>query len=131
MTKQVILTTEAPAPIGPYSQAVWADNLLFISGQIPLHPHTGELVADGIAAETRRVMDNLAAILTAANLSFAHVVKTSIFLSNMDDFSAVNSVYGEYFAGIIPPARETVQVARLPRNVNVEISAVATRTLNS
>ena len=121
-----VFTPEAPEPIGPYSQAVWAGDLLFISGQIPLHPETKKLISADIQVETRVVMVNLKAILTAAGLGFQQVVKCTIFLSDMAQFAAVNEVYGSYF-GDHPPARETVEVARLPKNARVEISAVAYR----
>lgn len=122
--KNIIHTTQAPAPIGPYSQAVKAGGFLFVSGQIPINPDSGELIADSIENETRQVMANIKAILEAAGLSFVHIVKTSIFLKNMDDFAKVNAIYGEYFTSDFP-ARETVQVSRLPKDVNVEISVIA------
>ena len=122
--RTVISTTSAPAAIGPYSQAIVAGDLVFCSGQIPLDPQTGELVGDTIDVQTRRVLDNLAALLTAAGSSLQHVVKTTIFLLDMNDFQAVNAIYSEYF-GTEPPARSTVQVARLPRDVRVEIEAIA------
>jgi len=122
--KSIIRTSAAPAPIGPYSQAVKAGNLLFVSGQIPIDPATGELVNSDIKAETKRVMMNIAAILKEAGMDFNSVVKSSIFLKDMNDFSSVNEVYGEYFKEN-PPARETVQVSRLPKDVNVEISVIA------
>lgn len=124
MKKQVIQTTNAPAAIGPYSQAVRAGDLLFVSGQIPLDPKTGELVRTGVADETKRVLENLKAILEAAGGSFGDVVKTTIFLKDMNNFSTVNEVYGTYFPQPFP-ARATVEVARLPRDVNVEIEVVA------
>jgi 2-iminobutanoate/2-iminopropanoate deaminase len=124
MKKQVIQTANAPAAIGPYSQAVRAGDLLFVSGQIPLDPKTGELVRSGVADETVRVLDNLKAILDAAGGSLADVVKTTIFLKDMNNFSTVNEVYGRYFPQPFP-ARATVEVARLPRDVNVEIEVVA------
>ena len=126
MEKKIIRTGQAPAPIGPYNQAVTAGNLLFISGQIPLDPATGALVMDDIGAETERVMQNLEAILEAAGSGFANVVKTTIFLTDMGSFARVNEVYGKYFDEVNAPARETVQVAGLPRGVNVEISMIAT-----
>jgi 2-iminobutanoate/2-iminopropanoate deaminase len=125
MEKRIIFTENAPQPIGPYSQAVLFGNTLYVSGQIALHPATGQLVNDDIKSETRQVMNNLEQILAAANLTFVDVAKCSIFLKNMDDFAAVNEVYGEYFKKD-PPARETVEVSRLPKNVNVEISCIAT-----
>ncbi|HMS52424.1 MAG TPA: Rid family detoxifying hydrolase [Chitinophagales bacterium] len=124
--KQIINTPNAPAAIGPYSQAVWAGNTLYLSGQIALDPQTSQLiVTEGIATETRRVMDNIAAVLQAANLTWANVVKATIFLTTMDNYATVNTVYGSYFEGITPPAREAVAVAALPRQVNVEISIIA------
>lgn len=128
MSKQIINTSKAPAPIGPYSQAVKAGDLLFISGQIPSNAETNELVSGDIVKETRRVMQNLDAILSEAKLTFEHVVKTTIFLSDMNLFGAVNEVYGSYFNGDYP-ARETVAVKTLPKNVNVEISMIAVFTL--
>jgi len=122
--RTVISTTTAPAAIGPYSQAIVAGNLIFCSGQIPLDPETGELVGDTIDVQTRRVLDNLTALLTATSSSLAQVVKTTIFLQDMNDFQAVNAIYSEYFE-TEPPARSTVQVARLPRDVRVEIEAIA------
>ena len=122
--KQAIASANAPKAIGPYSQAIRAGHLVFLSGQIPLDPETGTIVEGDVAAQTRRVMDNLAAVLAAAGLSFAHVVRTTIFLADMNDFSTVNEVYGKYFAEPYP-ARATVQVARLPRDVRVEIDVIA------
>lgn len=124
MKKQVIQTKNAPAAIGPYSQAVQVGDLLFVSGQIPLDPKTGELVQGSIADETKRVLENLKAILEAAGSGFGDVVKTTIFLKDMNSFSTVNEVYGTYFPQPFP-ARATVEVARLPRDVNVEIEAIA------
>lgn len=122
--KKVIQTPDAPAAIGPYSQAIQAGNLLFVSGQIPLHPETGELVSGSIAEETHRVMKNITAILKAAGANLDNVVKTSIFLKDMGNYATVNEVYGSYFSQN-PPAREAVEVARLPKDVNVEISVIA------
>lgn len=119
--KTIINTTNAPAPIGPYSQAVKAGGFLFVSGQVAINPATGELVLDDIKTEAKQVMENIKAILTEAGLNFSHVIKTGIFLKDMNDFAAVNEVYGAYFTDNFP-ARETVQVAGLPKNVNVEIS---------
>jgi 2-iminobutanoate/2-iminopropanoate deaminase len=119
-----ILTEHAPAPIGPYNQAIRAGAFVFCSGQIPLDPQTGELVAGDIAAQTRQVMRNVEAVLHAANLNFAHVVKTTIFLVDMGDFANVNAVYGEYFVDLAP-ARSTVAVAALPKGSRVEIEVVA------
>ncbi|GAO45291.1 RidA family protein [Flavihumibacter petaseus] len=124
MQKNIINTPQAPAPIGPYSQAVQAGPLLFISGQVAFEPATGNLMTSDIPTETRQVMENLKAILLEAGLDFNHVVKTTIFLSDMANFSAVNEVYGQYFTDAFP-ARETVAVKGLPRNVNVEISMIA------
>ncbi|MBK7763044.1 MAG: RidA family protein [Bacteroidetes bacterium] len=126
MNKQVINTSNAPAPIGPYSQAIEANGFLFISGQIPLHAESGELIMDSIEAETEQVMKNLHAILKEAGLTFENVVKTSIFLMDMQQFASVNAVYARYFTEN-PPARETIQVAGLPKNVHVEISMIAVR----
>lgn len=122
--KTIINTTNAPAPIGPYSQAVKANGFLFVSGQIALNPATGDLVLNDVKTETTQVMENLKAILTEAGADFSSVIKTGIFLKDMNDFAAVNEVYGSYFTDNFP-ARETVQVAALPKNVNVEISVVA------
>jgi 2-iminobutanoate/2-iminopropanoate deaminase len=123
--KKIIYTDKAPAPIGPYSQAVLINNTLYTSGQIALHPQTGELVTSDIETETKQVMENMKAVLDAAGMTFENVIKSTIFISNMDDFAKINSVYGAYFDEKTAPARETVQVARLPKNVNVEISMVA------
>jgi 2-iminobutanoate/2-iminopropanoate deaminase len=124
MNKQIIYTNEAPAAIGPYSQAVRTGNLLFVSGQIPLDAASGQLVSGTIAEETHQVMKNIQAILTVAGLSFEHIVKTSIFIKDMNNFAAINEVYAGYFSSNFP-ARETVEVARLPKDVRVEISAIA------
>lgn len=126
MNRQIVATSAAPAAIGPYSQAVGWDRLLFLSGQIPLDPATGQLIDGDVAAQTRRVMENLRAVLAAAGLDLGHVVRTTIFLADLDDFATVNAVYGEYFA-TDPPARSTVQVARLPRDARIEIDAIAVR----
>ena len=122
--RQAISSAGAPKAIGPYSQAIRAGQLLFLSGQVPLDPATGQLVGGDIAAQTRRVMDNLGAVLNAAGLSFADIVRTTIFLADINDFAAVNDVYGGYFSAPAP-ARATVQVARLPKDARVEIDAVA------
>jgi len=122
--KQIIYTEDAPDPIGPYNQAVLANGTLYISGQIAIDSFSGTMVNENITKETKQVMENLKAILTAAGLTFDDVVKCSIFLSSMDDFAAVNAVYGSYFDDDAP-ARETVAVKTLPKNVNVEISAIA------
>mgnify|MGYP002833812552 CR=1 FL=1 len=119
-----IQTTDAPAAIGPYSQAVRAGSLLFVSGQIPLDPETGEVIDGDIAAQTRRVMESLGAILRAADADFSQVVRTTIFLTDLGNFGQVNEVYGSYF-GDPPPTRATVQVAALPKGVGVEIDAIA------
>jgi 2-iminobutanoate/2-iminopropanoate deaminase len=119
-----IFTAAAPAPIGPYNQAVRVGDFVFCSGQIPLDPATGEVVAGDVGAQTRQVMKNIEAVLEAASATFANVVKTTIFLVDMGDFAAVNAVYGEYFTDIAP-ARSTVAVAGLPRGVRVEIEVVA------
>lgn len=126
MKKKVIETSHAPKPIGPYSQAVRAGKFLFVSGQIAIDPVTGQLALDNLEQETRQVMANIAAILDEAGMGFGNIVKTSIFLKNMNDFAKVNELYGAYFDGEYP-ARETVQVARLPRDVNVEISVIAVK----
>jgi len=123
--KKIITTKNAPAPIGPYNQAILSENTLYISGQIPVNPATGELVSGDIAEETDQVMLNLKAILEEANMTFENVVKSSIFLSNMANFGAVNTVYANYFDEKTAPARETVEVANLPKYVNVEISMIA------
>lgn len=124
--KTAINTTNAPAPIGPYSQAIEANGFLFVSGQIALDPETGALVTEDITAETTLVMENLKAILTEAGLTFGNVVKAGIFLKDMASFAAVNEIYGSYLSAPFP-ARETVQVAALPKNVNVEISVIAVK----
>ena len=124
MSKQIIRTAKAPAPIGPYSQAVKTGEFLFISGQVAINPETNELVTDNMVNETHQVMKNINAILKEANLTFQHVVKTSIFLSDMNLFAQVNEVYASYFEGDFP-ARETIAVKTLPKNVNVEISITA------
>lgn len=125
--KKIITTPNAPAPIGPYNQAVLSGNTLYISGQIAIHPETGTLILDDIKTETNQVMTNLKAVLDAANMTFEHVVKASIFINNMDEFAQINAVYGSYFNNDTAPARETVQVARLPKDVNVEISMIAVK----
>ena len=125
--RTVVATEQAPAAIGPYSQAIAAAGLVFCSGQIPLDPASGQIVEGGIESQTRRVLDNLAAVLQAAGSSPEQVVKTTIFLADMNDFATVNTIYAEYF-GTEPPARSTVQVARLPRDVRVEVEAIALRS---
>jgi 2-iminobutanoate/2-iminopropanoate deaminase len=123
--KRIIFTPNAPAPIGPYNQAILIGNTLYTSGQIPSNPATGAIVTKGIEAETEQVMQNLKAVLNAAEMGFENVVKTTIFITNMADFTAINNVYGAYFDEATAPARETVQVAALPKNVNIEISMIA------
>lgn len=125
MTKTIINTNLAPAPIGPYSQAILAGNTLYTSGQIALDPQSMNLILTNIEAETTQVMLNLKAVLEAANMGFENVVKTSIFVINMNDFSKINAIYGSFFDEKTAPARETVQVAGLPKGVNVEISMIA------
>jgi 2-iminobutanoate/2-iminopropanoate deaminase len=126
MSNQIIFTPEAPAPIGPYSQAVLAGNTLYISGQIALDPDTGELINENITEETHAVMKNLEAVLRKAGFAFSDVVKCSIFIRDMGQFATVNEAYGQYFKSN-PPARETVEVSKLPKNVNVEISCIAVK----
>lgn len=123
--KKIIFTENAPAPIGPYNQAVLKGNTLYTSGQIALNPATMELVIDNIEVETEQVMQNMKAVLEAAGMTFDNVVKTTIFIMDMNDFGKINTVYGSYFNEKTAPARETVQVAGLPKNVNVEISMIA------
>ncbi|AXG74790.1 RidA family protein [Flavobacterium arcticum] len=123
--KKIIFTDKAPAPIGPYNQAVLTGNTLYTSGQIALHPETGELITSDIETETKQVMKNMKAVLEAAGMNFENVIKATIFISNMGDFAKINSVYGTYFNEKTAPARETVQVACLPKNVNIEISMIA------
>jgi 2-iminobutanoate/2-iminopropanoate deaminase len=123
--KTIINTDKAPAPIGPYSQAVMAGNMLYTSGQIALDPVSMELVNESIEAETRQVMQNLEMILEATGLTFEDVVKSTIFITDMNDFARINSVYGSFFNESTAPARETVQVSVLPKNVNIEISMIA------
>ena len=123
--KKIITTTKAPAPIGPYNQAVLTGNTLYTSGQIAINPESGELVLDSIKKETKQVMENLKEVLSAAEMTFENIIKTSIFISDMNNFSEINAVYGEYFNEETAPARETVEVANLPKFVNVEISAIA------
>jgi 2-iminobutanoate/2-iminopropanoate deaminase len=123
--KQIIFTAKAPAPIGPYNQAVLKGNTLYTSGQIALNPETGALVTDNIEAETQQIMQNMKSVLEAAGMTFENVVKATIFIMDMDDFANINTVYASYFNEKTAPARETVQVACLPKNVNVEISMIA------
>lgn len=122
--KRAIITEDAPLPIGAYSQAIKIGNLVFVSGQIPINPKTGELVSGSVADETRKVLENIGAILEAANSSLNKVVKISVFVVNLDHFDQINSVFNEIFAHE-PPARETVEVSRLPRNAGIEISCIA------
>jgi 2-iminobutanoate/2-iminopropanoate deaminase len=126
MPKEPVSTPQAPAAIGPYSQAIVAGNLVFTSGQIPLDPATQQMVQGDVRAQTERVMENLSAVLSAAGTSFAQVVKSTIFLADLNDFAAVNEVYGKRFSGA-PPARSTVQVAALPKGARVEIELIALR----
>ena len=123
--KRIINTDNSPAPVGPYNQSVWAGEFLFISGQIAIDPETKELVQDDIQTETRQVLNNLGAILSEAQLSFEDVVKCSVFVSDMHQYGEINKVYSEFFTEDFAPARELVEVANLPKFVNVEISAIA------
>lgn len=125
--KKIIFTPNAPAPIGPYNQAVLIENTLYTSGQIAINPQTNELVLTDIETETQLVMENMKAVLKAAKMDFTHVVKTSIFINNMNNFTRINSIYAQYFDETNAPARETVEVACLPKNVNVEISMIAVK----
>lgn len=125
--KKIIFTKNAPAPIGPYSQAILVKDTLYTSGQIALNPSTGALVLDTIETETTQVMENLKAVLAAADMTFENVFKTTIFIMNMADFAKINAVYSTYFDEKTAPARETVQVACLPKNVNIEISMIAVK----
>jgi len=125
--KKIINTKNAPTPIGPYNQAVLSGNTLYISGQIAMNPNTGALVLGNLKKETTQVLENLKAILTAADMTFENVVKTSIFITDMNNFTTINAIYGKYFNEKTAPARETVEVANLPKFVNVEISAIATK----
>lgn len=127
MSKEIVFSKNAPAPIGPYSQAVKVGNVLYVSGQIALDADTGDLINENITEETHAVMKNLDAILAAAQFSFNDVVKCTIFIRNMDDFTTINEAYGQYFKSS-PPARETVEVSKLPKNVNVEISCIAVKS---
>lgn len=126
MSKEIIFSKEAPAPIGPYSQAVKSGNTLYVSGQIPLDADTGELINENITEETHAVMKNLEAVLRAASYEFSDVVKCTIFIKDMGQFGTINEAYGQYFK-TNPPARETVEVSRLPKDVNVEISCIAVK----
>ncbi|XOV92878.1 MAG: RidA family protein [Bacteroidota bacterium] len=122
--KKIILSDKAPSPIGPYSQAISINGLLFVSGQIPIDQSSGNLISDSIEAETHQVMKNIGYILSAAGLSYTNIIKTSIFVKDLGNFSRINEVYGTYFDDQ-PPARETVEVSRLPKDVNIEISCIA------
>lgn len=126
--KKIINTKNAPAPIGPYNQAVFAGDTLYVSGQIAIHPVTGELQIEDLEKETTQVLENLKAILTEAGLGMENIIKTSIFISDMNNFGKINEVYGRYFEADTAPARETVEVANLPKFVNVEISAIALKS---
>ena len=126
MSKSIVYSEQAPEPIGPYSQAIQCGNLLFVSGQIALARSTGAMMTNNIEEETKQVMANLQAVLAAAGLDFSHVVKTSIFLKDMNNFPVVNQIYGTFFKDT-PPARETVEVSRLPKDANVEISCIAAK----
>lgn len=125
--KKIITTSKAPAPIGPYNQAILTGNMLYTSGQIAINPETNEIETDDLEHETQLVMENLKAILTEAGMTFENVIKTTIFIKNMHDFARINAVYGRYFNAETAPARETVEVANLPKFVNIEISAIAVK----
>tara|TARA_R110002050_G_scaffold1523_1_gene10586 strand:- start:919 stop:1299 length:381 start_codon:yes stop_codon:yes gene_type:complete len=125
--KKIISTTKAPAPIGPYNQAILSGNTLYTSGQIAINPATGELVLDSIETETTQVMENMKEVLAAADMTFEDVIKSSIFIADMNQFAKINTVYGSYFNEETAPARETVEVANLPKFVNVEISMIAVK----
>lgn len=127
MTKIIIHTQDAPAPVGPYNQATLSGGTLYVSGQIALHPQSGLLIDENIEAETRQVMENLKAVLRAADMDFSHVLKCSVFVSDMNNYSRINAVYAEYFDEDTAPARELVEVANLPKFVNVEISLIASK----
>lgn len=125
--KKIILTDQAPTPIGPYSQGVLSGNTLYISGQIPFNTQKGELMMNSIEEQTKQVMENLNAILKKAEMTFENVLKATIFITDMNNFEQINTVYGSYFSQSYAPARETVQVSKLPRNVDVEISMIAVK----
>ncbi len=125
--KKAIISSRAPQPIGPYNQAILKGDTLYMSGQIAMHPDTNVLVLDNIRSETHQVMTNIKAVLEAAEMGMEHIVKTTIFLRTMEDFAAVNEIYATYFKNSVAPARETVAVVGLPKNVNIEISAIAVR----
>ncbi len=123
--KKIINTNNAPAPVGPYNQSVLAGNMLFVSGQIPINPATGEIISESIEAETTQVLENIKSILEEASMTFVNVVKCSVFVTDMGMFGRINEIYAKYFPAESAPARELVQVVALPKNVNVEISAIA------
>jgi len=125
--KEIIITSNAPDPVGPYNQAIKAGNTLYLSGQIAIDPSTGQLVLDNIEAETHQVFKNLKAVLAQAEMSLEHIVKCTVFVSDMNNYGRINAVYGEYFDDDTAPARELVEVARLPKDVNIEISAIAVK----
>jgi len=125
MSKKIIYTDLAPKPIGPYNQAVLTNDTLYVSGQIPIDPKNGMLIQGDISSQAKQVMENLSAVLKAADMNFNQVVKVSIFLKNMDQFALINDVYGQYFEDATAPARETVEVSRLPKDVDIEISLIA------
>jgi len=125
MSKKIIYTDLAPKPIGPYNQAVLTNDTLYVSGQIPIDPKNGMLIQGDISSQAKQVMENLSAVLKAADMNFNQVVKVSIFLKNMDQFALINDVYGQYFEDAAAPARETVEVSRLPKDVDIEISLIA------
>lgn len=129
-TKNAVATTEAPAAIGPYSQAVWVGDMLFASGQVGLDPATGQIVDGGIVEQTKRVFENIKAVLGAAGADLTQVAKTTVFLKNMSDFAAMNEIYAQYLApaGVVPPARSTVAVAGLPKDALVEVEVIVKRT---
>lgn len=124
MTRKIIISKDAPAPIGPYSQAILVHDVLYVSGQIAMDPKSGGIINDDIIEETRQVMENLGAILQEAGMNYTNVVKSTIFVKDLNNFATINQVYGNYFK-VNPPARETVEVSRLPKDVNVEISCIA------
>jgi 2-iminobutanoate/2-iminopropanoate deaminase len=132
-TKNAIATTEAPAAIGPYSQAVWVGDMLFASGQVGLDPATGQIVDGGIVEQTKRVFENIKAVLEAAGADLSEVAKTTVFLKNMSDFSAMNEIYAQYLApaGVVPPARSTVAVVGLPKDALVEVEVIVKRTIGA
>jgi 2-iminobutanoate/2-iminopropanoate deaminase len=123
--KKIINTNNAPAPVGPYNQSVLAGNMLFVSGQIPINPTTGEIITESIEAETIQVLENIKSILEEAGMSFVNIVKCSVFVTDMGMFGRINEIYAKYFPAESAPARELVQVVALPKNVNIEISAIA------